>query len=421
MTSTPGPVSRPAGPNTTKLGYVDESDVDLILVLDAHRRGSLIELLLIEAGLEAPPTRRATRSALRNNGTRETDVEVSWNGGVLFIEDKIDSGFTPGQPHSYAEEVTARIVAGDTAAAVLVCPQRSLERYRAGGGDAFTYVTCEQLAGRAEQAGDRPRASSVERLPLAATQTRGRGREPEPVGGGPAYRAAMAACDVDVDELAAAYLGERSATARYASFDYCFNYFGSFHDAGRLGELAAPEHLQTSCLQLGFYLASWGMFRGKAELLTHSAKRLAPAVAAIASAPDAVWSIDADDYGPEAQRTLFEVAGSLRSALPGGKSATLVTKAMLGVFGCVPAYDRFFRLGSCASTFGPKSLRNLEAFCRANDDAIAAHRVPTLDFTTGAPTDRRYTRAKVLDMVFFTAGLRRSLRRSATAGDEAAG
>ena len=68
------------------------------------------------------------------------------------------------------------------------------------------------------------------------------------------------------------------------SFDYCFNYFQDFRDVGRLDDLTAPAHLQTSCLQLGFYLASWGMFRGKAELLTYSAKRLAPVVDTIAAA-----------------------------------------------------------------------------------------------------------------------------------------
>lgn len=36
---------------TQKVGYVDESDVDLILVLDAHRHGPLTKLLLHEAGL----------------------------------------------------------------------------------------------------------------------------------------------------------------------------------------------------------------------------------------------------------------------------------------------------------------------------------------------------------------------------------
>jgi hypothetical protein len=35
---------------------------------------------------------------------------------------------------------------------------------------------------------------------------------------------------------------------------------------------------------------------------------------------------------------------------------------------------------------------------------IDRHRTPTLDFDTGMPTNRRYTRAKVIDMIFFVEG-----------------
>ncbi len=49
----------------------------------------------------------------------------------------------------------------------------------------------------------------------------------------------------------------REPTGRYASFDYCFNYFQSFRT--RPGELVSPANLEQSCLQLGFYLASWGI------------------------------------------------------------------------------------------------------------------------------------------------------------------
>jgi len=95
----------------------------------------------------------------------------------------------------------------------------------------------------------------------------------------------------------------------------------------------------------------------------------------------------------------------LRASLPGGQSQTLVTKTMLGVFGCVPAYDRYFRDAFGAATFGPKSLAGLASYYRANAAVIDAHRVPTIDFATGADSGRCYTRAKVIDMVFFTKGL----------------
>jgi hypothetical protein len=213
--------------------------------------------------------------------------------------------------------------------------------------------------------------------------------------------------NVDISRNLDEYLGARVDTARYSSFDYCYNYFRGFHETGRVAALTDSKHLEVSCLQLGFYLASWGMFRGKAELLTHSVKRLAPAVEAIAAAPSALWNVDANDYGTDAQWLLFETERSLRCALPGGRSQTLVTKAMLGVFGCVPAFDRFFKVGFDVTTFGPKALANIERYYHANAAVIDRHRVPTLDFATGAPTGRLYTAAKVIDMIFFIEGRRR--------------
>lgn len=32
---------------------------------------------------------------------------------------------------------------------------------------------------------------------------------------------------------------------RYASFDYCYNYFQSFREQGRIADIAAPAYLQT--------------------------------------------------------------------------------------------------------------------------------------------------------------------------------
>jgi len=227
-------------------------------------------------------------------------------------------------------------------------------------------------------------------------------------------RAALTRGDVDIDAAVSRYIDAREGTARFASFDYCFNYFRSFYESGTVEDLAAPERLQMSCLQLGFYLASWGMYRGSAELRHHSAKGLAPVIDAIVAAPTAVWSVDADDYGPEVQAVLFDVYRQLRAVLPGGQSQTLVTKTMLGVFGCVPAFDRFFCDGFGVSTFGAKSLTAIGAYYQADIEAIERCRVPTLDFGTGAASRWRYTRAKVIDMVFFTEGLARSSGNGST-------
>jgi len=73
----------------------------------------------------------------------------------------------------------------------------------------------------------------------------------------------------------AAYLGKRDPRSRYASFDYCFNYFQKYREQDRLGDLLDGEALQLSCLHLGFYLASWGMLRCSTELLQRSVRTFA--------------------------------------------------------------------------------------------------------------------------------------------------
>ena len=196
----------------------------------------------------------------------------------------------------------------------------------------------------------------------------------------------------------------RAPDARYASFDYCFNYFQSFREARNIGALVEPENIQLSCLHLGFYLASWGMLRGSAELLQKSARHLIPVIELIAGADTALWEIDAHCYTEPNIRQLLDTGRIFRQAQP-GMSDILVTKIMLGVFGNVPAFDTNFKKGFHVATFGPKALRKISAFYEEPGTVIDRHRTLTLDFVSGEPTSRKYTRAKVIDMAFFIEGM----------------
>lgn len=205
-------------------------------------------------------------------------------------------------------------------------------------------------------------------------------------------------------------LGGIRPNERYASFDYCFNYFQSFRDADRLREMATSEYMQTSCLQLGFYLASWGMLRGSAALLQKSVKALEPVVQVISSASPALWLIDADSYTMPNIRILLDLKAAITRSLhaAGGASDILVSKIMLGVFGNVPAFDTNFKAGFDVSTFGHLALVKIGRFYDQYSAVIDRYRLPTLDFSSGMPTQRHYTRAKVIDMIFFIEGSRKT-------------
>ena len=200
------------------------------------------------------------------------------------------------------------------------------------------------------------------------------------------------------------YLDDVGPDKRYTSFDYCFNYFQSSREAGFAGSIDDKSHIELSCLSLGFYLASWGMYRGKAQLSQRSARGLVPTIESIAAADSKIWSVDVNNYDDEAIAVILEVANSLRGVIPGGHSDTLVTKVMLGVFGCVPAYDRFVRSGLGVRGLTAKSLRKIRSLYETNATLIDDSRLQTIDFASGEPSERRYTRAKVIDMIYFIEG-----------------
>jgi hypothetical protein len=49
-------------------------------------------------------------------------------------------------------------------------------------------------------------------------------------------------------------------------------------------------------------------------------------------------------------------------------------------------------------------LRDIGHFYDRHREVIECHREYTLDFSTGQPTRRRYTRAKVIDEIFYIEG-----------------
>ncbi len=149
----------------------------------------------------------------------------------------------------------------------------------------------------------------------------------------------------DINASVAQYRARLDARARYASFDYCYNYFQSFHERGDAPGLAGSAHVESSCLQLGFYLASWGMLRGSSILLQRSVRNFIPVIEAIAEMPGEIWTIDANDYSPSNCGALIDAVRRIRRSFPERASETLVTK-MLGVFGCVPAFDLYFKRAS---------------------------------------------------------------------------
>ena len=192
---------------------------------------------------------------------------------------------------------------------------------------------------------------------------------------------------------------------RSRSWEHCFTFF---KQNGPSGIRKKKDH---AALHLGFYLASWGMYRPSGFLLQHAY-----------SAHEGVLDVLLQDYvsplwekefgASENDRNLIpdvqKVAESIRQAyqLFGEATDTLVTKVLLGTLGCLPASDRYFRAGFKREGFGASSLNidfvdRVFKFCRKNSIDLAKAQM-AVQRSTGI----RYPFMKLVDMYFHQIGVR---------------
>jgi hypothetical protein len=194
---------------------------------------------------------------------------------------------------------------------------------------------------------------------------------------------------------------------RYRSFDFCYLHFHPKSGNDILAEI------EKSSLVIGFYLASWGMMRGSSFLLQKNASVYIPLIKYIASIDKGVWEIDVDSYSKDHIDEIIEIYDKVRKILmPSPKTAhlTLITKLLLGVFGFIPAFDRFFintfsNMAQDKSGFrsvSPKTLNLIKEFYYINNEEIQRFRdgMKCVAFD-GSKTDIDYPLAKIVDMYGF--------------------
>lgn len=157
-------------------------------------------------------------------------------------------------------------------------------------------------------------------------------------------------------------------------------------------------------------------------LKTKSMKHFVRVVETISDLQPAIWSIDIGHYDVPAKQVLLDTYDKLRQAvLEREAHLTLITKIMLAVFGCVPAFDtRFTQTMRRFSKRYPLAMWNKHCgFRRFNEHALDvltqffehhrstvtrwADKTRTYDFATGSLTLHHYTAAKIVDMIGFQA------------------
>lgn len=156
------------------------------------------------------------------------------------------------------------------------------------------------------------------------------------------------------------YKGGKNPGHRFQSWENCYRFFQWLKEH--------PANFQRSpeiaCLQLGFYLASWGMYRGSSFLLKHSFEvHKKPIRELLKRKYDSLWQADIGTLSsPTTIDNIFTLADSVRQLYPSNITDTLLTKIILGTIGCAPAYDRFFKDGCKTKGIRPYSNFNKRSF-----------------------------------------------------------
>lgn len=234
--------------------------------------------------------------------------------------------------------------------------------------------------------------------------------------------------------------------SRYKSWEYCHKVFLESHN--KKYEDLTEDDFDYLALNLAFFLASWGMYRGSSFLLQRDYKTHIPAVKIIMEEKyDILWDFDPSISNVnDANELLFDnkdendkglyfrlenaYCGNIQKETEGTAfldaeekgikkyktskkdkpSDTLITKILLATYACIPAFDTFFRK-SYKSIFPNISDKPEKAFIVLCD--FAAKYEWELQFKC---KDVYHPPMKVLDLYFWRVGLGLSLLDSFNKG-----
>lgn len=211
----------------------------------------------------------------------------------------------------------------------------------------------------------------------------------------------------DIEHIFANFKSQSNINGRFTSFDFCYNY------SIQADNKTLHDNMEKSCLALGFYLASWGMFRNS-FLLGKSIKYYEKTIEYFASLDKSVWQIDVNNYTDDNLDIILEIYAKIKENFVENNCAdlTLVTKVQLGVFGSIPAFDEYFSKtfrdlskGKCGfRKVNKKPLKLIKLFYDKNNETIdkLAKSTFTLDFNTGTETKISYPKAKIIDIYGFS-------------------
>jgi hypothetical protein len=207
-------------------------------------------------------------------------------------------------------------------------------------------------------------------------------------------------------EVIKRYFGKSNLEDRLWSWDDCFDAFK---------EPLPDEEL---AFRLAFYLASWGMYRGSSGLLQKNHRVHLAAVEIIKSAKyndlrcseNKEVQVSNIDMVMNLKDELTTHYGSIKYSRGGNDDLkiaatdTLISKIILGCFGCIPAYDQFFlKAGKLKGLKGKKinekSLEQLFSYTFSLKNELLEIQSYILE-----KHDKHYPIMKIVDVYFWQLG-----------------
>ena len=200
---------------------------------------------------------------------------------------------------------------------------------------------------------------------------------------------------------------------RFSSWDECYDYFEK-----DVLKTEKPDFKKAG-LYLGFYLASWGMFRGSSRLLECGIKNFeewAEQLKKIYSETSQLKEKNKFTRRYNSIKELFSEDKG-RSKANVSPTQTLITKIMLGVYGDFPAIDTYFnealkKTPGCTGIYSrdvaEKIWEKIDKVYELKIEGCGNLRSVIGDLRNELPDQLKdkFFDAKILDALFFTIGRR---------------
>lgn len=218
------------------------------------------------------------------------------------------------------------------------------------------------------------------------------------------------------DKIKAYYGSGRGPHDRDRSWEHCYKYF---HENDP--ETIRKDRKQAA-LQLGFYLASWGMYRGSSFLLQYAYTVHEGIIDVVLDSKfSQLWNREFGSRSTDVKLAslILELCQNIEEvyyepfAKPLNKNVSpiLTTKVVLGTIGCFPAWDTYFDKGYRNCGFHPPSkltvkfIEEVLQFCFGHLADFRSEQIRIAGEQDMRDSLKPYPLMKLVDMYFHEIGV----------------